>query len=283
MTKALFVSDLHGRIEWYEKLFRTIRSEPPDVVLLGGDLFPHAFMRSKEYPYFLNDYLRPGFLRLQKSLKEKYPKIMLIMGNDDPKSEETDLLNAGSDGLWDYIHNRKITCFDHIFGGYSFVPPTPFQLKDWEKYDVSRFVDPGCVSPEEGMHTTQTDPTHLRYGTIQKDIARLYEHEKMSKVVCLFHSPPYQTNLDRAALDGQMFDHAPLDVHVGSIAIKRFIEQKQPKITLHGHIHESSRITGQWQEKIGETYLFTAAYEGPELAIIKLDLERPDLAQRLLI
>ena len=93
----------------------------------------------------------------------------------------------------------------------------------------------------------------------------------------------YQTNLDRAALDGKMVDHAPLDVHVGSIAMKRFIEKMQPKITLHGHIHESSCITGQWQDRIGSTYLFSAAYEGPELSIIKFDLETPGQAERLLL
>jgi len=35
------------------------------------------------------------------------------------------------------------------------VPPTPFLLKDWEKYDVSAYVDPGCVSPEEGYHRVE--------------------------------------------------------------------------------------------------------------------------------
>jgi len=41
----------------------------------------------------------------------------------------------------------------------------------------------------------------------------------------VLHSPPYDTGLDRAALDGRSVDHAPLDVHVGSIAIRRFIER----------------------------------------------------------
>ena len=282
-TIAFFVSDLHGRISWYDKLFQAIESEKPKVVLLGGDIFPHAMFSSAQYPDFIKDYLQPKFQSLKNSLKEQYPKVMLIMGNDDPKALETDLITAGLDTLWEYIHYKKVICSNHSIVGYSYVPPTPFQLKDWERYDVSRFVDPGCISPEEGMHTTQTDSDILRYETIQKDLVRLFEFEDMAKIVCLFHSPPYKTNLDRAALDGQMVDHAPLDVHVGSIAIKRFIEQKQPKITLHGHIHESARITGQWQEKIGETYAFSAAYEGPELAVIKFDIDHPELAERLLL
>ncbi len=283
MTKALFVSDLHGRISWYDKLFHAIESEKPKLVLLGGDLFPHAMFSSAQYPDFIKDYLQPKFRSLKRSLKEQYPKVMLIMGNDDPKALETELVSAGLDKLWEYIHYKKEICSNHSIIGYSYVPPTPFQLKDWERYDVSRFVDPGCVSPEEGLHTIPTDANDLRYSTIEKDLNQLFEVEDMLKMICLFHSPPYQTKLDRAALDGKMYDHAPLDVHVGSVAIKRFIEQKQPKITLHGHIHESSRITGQWQEKIGETYAFSAAYEGPELAVIKFDLDHPELAERLLL
>jgi len=35
---------------------------------------------------------------------------------------------------------------------------------------------------------------------------------------------------------------------VGSIAVRRFIEERQPLLTLHGHIHESARLTGDWRE-----------------------------------
>ncbi|HUU04736.1 MAG TPA: hypothetical protein VMZ49_02545, partial [Patescibacteria group bacterium] len=76
--------------------------------------------------------------------------------------------------------------------------------------------------------------------------------------------------LDRAALDGRQVDSVPLDVHVGSIAIRRFIETRQPLVTLHGYVHESARLTGSWQEKIGRTFCFSAAHDGPELAVVFL-------------
>jgi Icc-related predicted phosphoesterase len=75
-------------------------------------------------------------------------------------------------------------------------------------------------------------------------------------------------------------DHAPLDVHVGSIAIQRFIEDRQPLLTLHGHIHESPRLTGNWRQKIGRTHAFTAAHDGPELALVRFDLDDLDSATR---
>ena len=71
-------------------------------------------------------------------------------------------------------------------------------------------------------------------------------------------------------------DHAPLDVHVGSIAIRRFIEARQPLVTLHGHVHESARLTGAWQDRIGRTVCLSAAHDGPELALVRFDLEQPE-------
>ena len=166
--------------------------------------------------------------------------------------------------------------------GYSFVPPTPFQNKDWEKYDVSRYVDPGCIHPTEGFRTTEITED-IEYATIQKDLEVLTENEDLSKSVFLFHSPPYQTLLDRADLDGKMIDYVPLDVNIGSIAMKRFILEKQPKITLHGHVHESSRLTGFWKQKINNTMAFNAAYDQPELSLIKFLLEEPEKSERFLV
>ena len=154
---------------------------------------------------------------------------------------------------WNYLNEKMITHNGFDFYGYAYVPPTPFRLKDWEKFDVSRYTDVGCVSPLEGSRTIAVDPADIEYHTITKDLQKLMQND-LSKAICLFHAPPYQTHLDRAGLEGRIIDHVQVDVHVGSIAIKNFIENKQPRITLHGHIHESSRITGYWQQKLKTTY-----------------------------
>ena len=186
-------------------------------------------------------------------------------------------------GIWHYAHDRRIDYCDFSVFGYSYVPPTPFMLKDWERYDVSRHVDPGCVSPEEGSHTIAVTERELRYSTIKEDLDRLTQGHDLERAVFLFHSPPYQTSLDRAALDGKTVDHAPLDVHVGSIAIRRFIEQRQPWLCLHGHVHESARLTGSWSDRIGRTPLLGAAHDGPELALVRFDLEQLGTASRHLL
>jgi hypothetical protein len=167
--------------------------------------------------------------------------------------------------------------------GYACVPPTPFLWKDWERYDVSRYVPPGSVSPEEGWRSVDVAEHDVRYGTIWGDLGELAGDVDLSRAVLLFHTPPAETNLDRAALDGKSVDHVPLDLHVGSIAVRRFIETRQPLVGLHGHIHESARLTGSWKDRIGRTRLFTAAHDGPELALVRFEPEDPDGAVRLLL
>lgn len=287
MTSCFFVSDLHGRIERYNKLFSVIEREHPDFLFLGGDLTPSGLFsltkRGVKHDDFIKDFLIPGFSKLRKKLEQNYPRIFLILGNDDSKLDEKVILDAAQYGIWDYLHNRKVTSNGFNFYGYSFVPPTPFRLKDWEKYDVSRYVDPGCVSPEEGAHSVPVAENELKYSTIQKDLEQLTGNDDLSKAVFLFHTPPYKTKLDRAALDNKMVDYVPLDVHVGSIAVKRFIEDRKPFITLHGHVHESARLTGSWNDKIGITNCFSAAHDGPELALVRFNLEAPSTATRELI
>ncbi len=287
MPDCFFATDLHGQIERYEKLFRVVAVEKPDALFLGGDLLPSGIATlssiDPSHHDFIENYLLQRLQRLRESSPETYPVVFAILGNDDGRFEEEAMLAAETKGMWEYAHDRRSEIGAWSVYGYSFVPPSPFQLKDWERYDVSRFVDPGCVSPEEGIRTVVVPPKEQRHATIQKDLDRLAGSDDLSNSIFLFHSPPYQTNLDRAALDGRMIDHAPVDVHVGSVAIKRFIEARRPLITLHGHVHESARLTGSWKDRIGETYCFSAAHDGPELALVKFDPDNPAGAARILI
>jgi Icc-related predicted phosphoesterase len=287
MSLSYFVSDLHGSIDRYHKLFNHIQAEKPDAVFFGGDLLPsglYAYSSAANVPDdFIEDILKAGFLKLKDELKEQYPEIFIILGNDDSKSYEHGIIEGEKKGLWKYVHGKRLQFKTFDVYGYSYIPPSPFMMKDWEKYDVSRYVDPGCVPPEEGSHSFQIKKDDILYSTIKKDLDQLTEGKDLSQSIFLFHSPPYKTKLDRAALDGMMYDHAPLDVHIGSIAIQRFIQEKQPLLTLHGHVHESAGITGTWKDTIGTTQMYSAAHDGEELALVRFDPQHPQEAERLLI
>jgi len=282
-----FVTDLHGSTDRYKKLFEYIKTRQPDAVFNGGDLLPHAMHRKafggESDQDFVQDFLAREFARLKESMGDDYPRVFIIFGNDDPRSEETAIEGAARTGIWEYMHCRWSNIGDYRVYGYAHVPPTPFQLKDWDRYDVSRYVDPGCISPEAGRRSVSVPEREIKFSTIKKDLASLPADDAFDNAIFLFHSPPYKTGLDRAGLDGKMIDHVPLDVHVGSIAIKEFIEQRQPLITLHGHIHESTRLTGRWMEQIGRTYAFSAAHDGSELAVVTFDPSDPQSAIRELL
>lgn len=285
--RCLFASDLHGQLRRYELLLEATAEDKPAAVFLGGDLLPPQTLAPipglEDAERFLQDWLSPRLARLRDHLGPSYPRIFVILGNDDPKVYEQAVLALERDGLWTYLHGRRDQLDGHPVFGYAYVPPTPFLLKDWERYDVSRFVDPGCVSPEEGRRSEPMEPRKARFSTIKADLEHLLGDEPLHDAVLLFHTPPYQTGLDRAALDGKSIDHVPLDVHVGSIAVRRMIELRQPRLTLHGHVHESARLTGRWRDTIGATFMLGAAHDGPELALIRFDTEAPSQAERLLL
>jgi len=282
MTECLFVSDLHGSVEKYRRLFSAVKAARPRAVFIGGDILPH--FGSRDTPQdFVRDHLLRELGRLRERLGAEYPRVFLILGNDDPRINEESILEGAAAGLLSYVHMKKDRFDSWSIYGYAMTPPSPFRLKDWERYDVSQYVDPGSVSPEEGVRSVPVEPDEVRYGTIAADLARLTGLDDLGNAVVLFHAPPYRTGLDRAPLDGMTVDHVPLDVHIGSIAIHNFIEGRQPLLTLHGHAHESARITGVWREHIGRTLAISAAHDGPELALVRFDLERPEGATRDLI
>jgi len=284
LTSCLFVSDLHGYTGRYRALFRIIAEERPQLVFLGGDLLPSALsLSTHSQENFVCGFMRDEIVRLRDVLADSFPKICLILGNDDLRAAEPALLDLERSGLIRYMHNRTISVGGYSIYGYACVPPSPFLLKDWERYDISRYTDPGSIPPEDGEFSSPVDRGEVASSTIKKELSLLTHDAILDRAVFLFHGPPYLTALDRANLDRVKVDGVPLDVHIGSFAIRELIESRQPLLTLHGHAHESTRLTGHWRDRIGRTHLFSAAHDGPELSVIKFDLEALDQATRRLI
>ena len=279
--QCLFVSDLHGYQERYNLLFNAVQKDEPDGVFLGGDILPTGLGINIDIKKFLTEFFIAKVEKLKKSgIKTRF---FTILGNDDPRIYEDILIEAEKKSIIEYVHNKTVEFGNLFVTGYSYIPPTPFQLKDWEKYDVSRYVDVGAISPEEGIRSKKIPKEKIRWETIADDLKSLSKNAPVEKTIFLFHAPPYKSKLDRAALDGKKIDHVPFDVHVGSIAIQRFIKKEQPFLTLHGHVHESASLTGSWKEKIGKTYSFGAAHDGAELSLVKFNTNNLKNSERILL
>jgi uncharacterized protein len=91
------------------------------------------------------------------------------------------------------------------------------------------------------------------------------------------HSPPLDTSLDRI-YNGD---------HVGSLAIRRFIEQwgsgGRLRVSLHGHIHESPQISGRIHDEVAGVPCFNVGQESSRLRTLFFDSEDIMGSARLII
>lgn len=282
--RCYLVSDLHGHIDRYLALFRLLRTDPPEVLFLAGDLLPQQMtwtaapgVSSED---FVNRFMIPRFHSLRRELGDRYPTVLLVLGNDDARYEEASILGGAVEHAWHYLHERRVVIAGRPVYGYNCIPPSPFRRKDWERYDVSRFVDPGSVSPEEGELTVPRSARERRMATISTDLERMIGDADVSSAVFLFHVPPYETVLDTTNLDAKSVDGVPFDRHVGSIAVRRLIENRQPYLTLHGHVHEAYRLTGEFITRIGSTWCVSSADHGSGLVVVEFPLDDPSVATR---
>ena len=251
--KVLYTSDLHGEIFLYQELLALAISYVPEIIALGGDLLP-SFPPTKRYEdmvpnqkTFIDQFLSPFFKRIIETTSVK--QIFLIPGNWDLGYPY--LFQKPMEGLIDLDQKgyRLKNGFELI--GYPFVPPTPFRPKDYEKMDDPESPwppqkNPSYIrTPDLIDQLTPIDPyLHLRQReTIQEDLNRLPKPFYHKRVTYIMHSPPFGTRLD--FIQGGK--------SAGSRSIKAFIEETQPLLTLHGHIHESPELSGAYFDRIGET------------------------------
>jgi uncharacterized protein len=93
------------------------------------------------------------------------------------------------------------------------------------------------------------------------------------KTIFSLHCPPYGTGLDDApqlTAEMDLKDAGRSTVPVGSTAVRQVIEEHQPALSLHGHIHEARGTT-----RLGKTLCINpgSSYEQGQLlgAVIDLD------------
>lgn len=262
MKKIIYTADLHGNEKFYKILLKKAEDENVYAVVIGGDLCGREGNAIDEkithQKLFLENFMIPLFKKFKQNNKNK--RIFLIMGNDDFKVNLGVLENDQKNKIIKSIHNKstKLTKNFNI-AGYSFVNPTPFRLKDWEKPDFEGDKGPAQLFNEEVRSAEKGS------GTIKEDLQKLKKLSNPKKTIYVIHAPPYNTKLD-IILNG---------THVGSKAVRKFIEKEQPLLTLHGHIHESPQMSGSWHDKIGKTVCINVGSSYPEdkLNCVVIDME----------
>lgn len=241
--KVFYCTDLHG-IKWkYETILELLRKTKYDLLILGADILiknvPDTY---KQQQSFLIKYI-PRFLD-----QIKIP-VIIDFGNDDHESLY-DLFKSvvyKYDNV-NYSHMNSFKINGITFFGMHYVPDYPFGLKDWCRRDVGRLSDPiqfgDPVISTNNSYTEIDDldeffKKHISLGEALNSIPV----EDYTNSVLLAHAPPKFVSLDVCIGNKQ----------VGSSAVSYFIDQNQPMLSLHGHIHESHHVTGKSIAKIRDT------------------------------
>lgn len=243
--KIIFVTDLHGSQWKYDCLFQKAQAFQADVVINGGDLLPkngNLFAQGE----FITNYLDRHFAQFD-AVGIYY---LCYFGNDDLRIF-LDLFEATCD-KYEFVIDlaqRKFAIGDFEFVGMNWVVDYPFRLKDWCRMDTKDYVfqkqfGTGLLSTPNGWEELGDWFTYARtLPTIEDELNQLVRPHNIEQSVYVIHMPPARLGLDKCGHGSE----------VGSEAVYNFLQKNQPKLSLHGHIHESPETSRKWWAKVGST------------------------------
>ena len=274
MARLVYTSDLHGNLDFYRAAGEAAVRTRADALIFGGDLCPGtpsgAAMRLPiDQPEFILNQLSP----LLGEWKQAHPtlRVFAIPGNDDCQTVLPALEELEMNNLIENLHQETRTLGDYTLMGLSCVAPTPFQLKDFERWDAGPEVDSDtysyrCVMGTPGGFMVIEDfRSYLdSLPSIAQEL-RLFHVKDPEHTVAVVHAPPFNTYCD-VLFDGR---------HIGSRALRSWIERNQPLMTLHGHIHESPKLSRSFCDRIGSTTVVNPGCDHARPHLVFIDLDNP--------
>ncbi len=157
------------------------------------------------------------FTKARERLAKSGAKLYIIPGNDDYK-EVAEHVKANADGTIVPFDEKIVDIDGYSLLGYGYSNPTPW-------------------------HT----PREKEEKEIYADLRRMARGIDASSSIYAIHVPPYDTKIDQAPKLTK--DLKPITAGgyvntqpVGSVSVRRIIEEYPPIVGLHGHVHESGGI-----------------------------------------
>lgn len=279
VTRLFFATDIHGSTACWRKFVNSADFYDADVLVLGGDttgkaIFPivdegdqYTYTRQGDDHEITDD---DELAELLDSLENTgyYPYVM-------DETEYEHLQNADdADERQDEIFISKMTArieewIEFAEGRLDDTPvyvcpgnDDPFEIDEvWQSSDQIELVEGEVVDVDGEYQIASSGWTHPTPWDTDREEPEDQLRERLESVVTQlddtdraifnFHEPPYDSQLDEAPeLDEDLRPKfgARSTEPVGSEAVRETIEEYQPPVSLHGHIHES-----RGQTNIGET------------------------------
>lgn len=280
LTRLFYAGDVHGSRVCWKKFINAAAHYPADVLVMGGDLTGKGLVpivrkgdgsysarvigeqrvaRTAEeldqmqlaittngmYPLIVDQeearrLAEDAAWREEEMEKALLDELRLWVGFADERLSGTETLAyviPGNDDPWS---------IDAVLASGASVVACDESIQQLGPHEM--------VSLGYSNRTPWKTPRELDEDEIYERLKRLADQlETPRRAIFNIHVPPYESSLDTAFevdddLRYVMKGGRPHEVPTGSPAVRQIIEETQPLLSLHGHIHESKGVT-----RIGRT------------------------------
>jgi Icc-related predicted phosphoesterase len=280
ITRLFYAGDIHGSRLCWKKFVNAAAHYPADALVMGGDLTGKALVpiaREGDGSYSAQVI---GERRVARTAEELDQMQRAISDNGmyplivDP--EEARLLSADSARrdqafekalldelrLWVELADKRLAGTDvraYVIPGNDDPWAIDEVLASGRSVvacdETLQMLGPHeMISLGYSNRTPWKTPRELDEDEIYARLKRMADRlERPERAIFNIHVPPRESSLDTALevdedLRYVMKGGRPHEVATGSAAVRQIIEETQPLLSLHGHIHESKGVT-----KIGRT------------------------------
>jgi uncharacterized protein len=269
--RVFFATDIHGSRACWRKFLRCGEFYDADVLILGGDMTGKGLVpiigAGDGYRSRIQDQiheLRPDEVDAFKSNIQDRGLYPFTVSEDEFASLVND-----SERLDELFHEEVlrhierwvaladerlsdsgVRCF--VCPGNDDMPEIDEILRSSRRLEVAEgeAIEIGGYTLVSTGWSNQTPwNTYREYSEeeIGVHIRGLVERSGASsdRLIFNFHCPPHDTPLDEAPAltdDLRLVEAGRVTKHVGSTAVRELIEDAQPALALHGHIHESRGV-----------------------------------------
>lgn len=270
-TRLFFATDVHGSTVCWKKFVNAADFYHADILVLGGDttgkaIFPiidkgdsYTYTRDGEEHVIESEEERTD---LEESMENRgfYPYVLpeaeydQLAEADDSETRQDELFEqemiARINEWIEFAESRLPSDFPiYVCPGND----DPFSIDEvWDQSDLIDLVEGEVVKLDGGYEMASSGWTnHSPWDTPREEDEDelkdrldgiIQQADNIDRCIFNFHDPPYDSQLDEAPeLDDERrpkYGGQSMEP-VGSTAVRDLIEEYQPPLSLHGHIHES--------------------------------------------
>lgn len=275
ITRLFYAGDVHGSRVCWKKFVNAAAHYPADVLVMGGDLTGKALVpivREGDGSYGARVIGERRVARTAAELDEiqaaistngMYPLIVdreeagRLAADKDRLEEAFERTLLEELRLWVELADERLAgtgarayvipgnddpwSVDEVLAGGEMVIACDERLETVGPHEM--------VSFGYSNRTPWQTPRELDEEEIYDRLKRLTDQlEDPSRAIFNIHVPPYESSLDIAyEVDDDLRyvtkGGRPHEIATGSSAVRQIIEETQPLLSLHGHIHESRGVT----------------------------------------